>query len=521
MKNRNLLYIILFCSLVFLLRIPGLYQPLLDIDESVFSEFGNIILNGGLPYIDAVDNKPPLMYYFFTSVYYLFGQNNLIAAHIITTLIVIITGLLIYKTVFKLTQDKTPAFASLGLFLLLSHIYEPKYISTSGEVLINLPLAVSAYLFIKYRNLTAKKIYAPVISGIMLGTAIMTSYKAGILAVVFIIHCIIIMPFTEKDKTGSQILLNQLLKLTLTGISSLIPIAVILFYFKSIGNLDQFIFWGFTYNFGYIGSGSEAVPISRPLGRTAYFLFCSMPAWIPVIIFSLRRFRSKIKNEILRRDDFLFLITWTALSFYAALLGGRCYGHYFIQIILPLSILGGIAYYSIYKNTGWHKAAIVFSTLALLIFTIIRIDIDKTYEFFKIQNWHANVSYKKTGEYIKADSRNKKNKIFVWGWATPIYTYSDMRSASRFLITDFITGRTFCTPNDSDIIRKEIKGKNMDLLLEDLYNNKPSYFINTAPSDYYGYSRFPLENYPAVNKFVKDKYRLVETIDGIEIYKKI
>ena len=94
--DKNKKYILIILALIFILRIPGLYQPILDIDESVFSEFANIIIDGGLPYIDAIDNKPPLNYYFFSLVYFIFGKNNLISVHFITTLLVMLTSIFVY-----------------------------------------------------------------------------------------------------------------------------------------------------------------------------------------------------------------------------------------------------------------------------------------------------------------------------------------------------------------------------------------------------------------------------------------
>jgi hypothetical protein len=69
--NRFIKHILLLTGLIFVLRIPVLYQHIIDIDETAFSEFASIMLNGGLPYIDAVDNKPPLTYYFFYCIYVL------------------------------------------------------------------------------------------------------------------------------------------------------------------------------------------------------------------------------------------------------------------------------------------------------------------------------------------------------------------------------------------------------------------------------------------------------------------
>jgi hypothetical protein len=47
--NRITKHLLLIAGLIFILRIPVLYQHIIDIDETAFSEFASIMLNGGLP----------------------------------------------------------------------------------------------------------------------------------------------------------------------------------------------------------------------------------------------------------------------------------------------------------------------------------------------------------------------------------------------------------------------------------------------------------------------------------------
>jgi hypothetical protein len=53
---------IVIVALYVALRLPGIGVPL-DRDEGVFGYMGQLILDGGLPYRDAVDHKPPVSFY--------------------------------------------------------------------------------------------------------------------------------------------------------------------------------------------------------------------------------------------------------------------------------------------------------------------------------------------------------------------------------------------------------------------------------------------------------------------------
>ena len=502
---------LLFISIaIFILRIPGLYQPFLDIDESVFSEFANILINGGLPYVDAIDNKPPLMYYFFYYTYSIFGQANPYVIHLITTLMVIATTFGVYSLTKKI--KKNGAIVPAVVFALLMHVYEPKYISTNGETLMNLPLILSILLFFRYNY--GKHLLNLIISGLMLGIATLISYKAGLTVLTLILFLIAVRPFYEKKFD----IKNIIIQLFTLGIFSMLPLLLFVVFFYKKGIINESLYWGFLYNFKYISRG--ATNYLKIVGKSSIFIFSSISVWIIISKFYYKFFFKSDKSE--NNDNnykkmITFLFIWLLITIYSTLLGGRVYGHYFIQIVLPLSIIAGISYDLIKSK----KAIYAFWGIMIFIVsvqTVGRINIDKTYELINYSNWEANVAYKNVGNYIKDNSKSE-DKIFAWGWATPIYHYANRRPASRFLIADFISGRVFGTTNISKSVKK-INDEYFDTFLKDLKTSKPIYFVDCSSSNYYGYDRFPINNFTKLDKFIKSNYILIKSIDSINIYKK-
>lgn len=511
-------HILWIAGLVFLLRIPALYQHIIDIDETAFSEFASIILSGGIPYVDAVDNKPPLTYYFFYIVYAITGLKSLIPVHIITTFWVIITGLGVYFFGYKLSDNKTGLISAL-LFILMMHTYEPKYISTNGETLINFFLVISAYIFI-FRNSTGKSnFFLHVVSGILLGLAVMTNYKAGVLAIAFVIHSLVTGPFLSHNRLAA--VKENFVKLTITGLSSFIPVAAFAVFFKYQGNLDEALFWGFMYNFGYIESGKGAFSSLKIIWRTGYFILLTLPAWLAAAKYiseKAAQWRSsgQIRSGETDYSHMAFLVLWLCFSIYGAAIGGRGYGHYFIQIVPPLAITAAAGYTFIdrYRKTFW-----LWLIIPVIVFTASRIDILKTYELVNYPNYKSEISFKKAGEYIKSLSAYE-DKIYSWGWSTPIYYFSDRRSASRFIISDFVSGRIFGTANTSGAVRNELTDKFLPVLMDDLRRNRPLYFIDTSPSGFFGYDRFPISMFPELNSFLGNNYIRETEIDGMVLYKR-
>ncbi len=516
--NRFTKHILLIAGLIFVLRIPVLYQHIIDIDETAFSEFASIMLNGGLPYIDAVDNKPPLTYYFFYFVYALTGFKSLITVHIFTTIWVIITGICIYVFGNKLKDYKTGVVSAL-LFIFMMHTYEPKYISSNGETLINLFLVISSYVFLftGVNGLHKKSLH--VISGVLLGLGVMTNYKAGVLAMVFVVHSLITGPLLSHNRMF--VLKDNISRLLITGLSSFIPLAMFVFIFKMQGNLNEAVFWGFLYNFGYIESGKDAFSLFKIIGRTGYFILLTFPAWVAALKYlfaNIKQLRlpGGTESDETEYSYFSFLALWLCFSIYGASIGGRGYGHYFIQIVPPLALAAsaGYVYIQQYKKTVW-----LWLIIPAVIFTASRIDIIKTYELLNYPNYKSEISFRKTGEYIKSVTA-PEDKIYSWGWSTPVYYFADRRSASRFIISDFVSGRIFGTGNTSSAVRNELTEKFFPILMEDLQKNRPMYFIDTSPAGFFGYDRFPLTMYPELNSYVNSNYNRETVIDGLVIYKR-
>src|ERR1700704_5442431 len=67
-------------------RLPSLLHPQPIDDEEVYALVANEIVDGGRPYIDAVERKPPLLFWTYAAVYEVAGEYNWKALHAIAFL---------------------------------------------------------------------------------------------------------------------------------------------------------------------------------------------------------------------------------------------------------------------------------------------------------------------------------------------------------------------------------------------------------------------------------------------------
>src|SRR5713101_1186806 len=68
------------------IRLPSLLHPQPIDSEAMYSVVANEIVDGGRPYIDAVERKPPLLFWTYAAVFTIAGKFNWTALHFVAFL---------------------------------------------------------------------------------------------------------------------------------------------------------------------------------------------------------------------------------------------------------------------------------------------------------------------------------------------------------------------------------------------------------------------------------------------------
>src|SRR4026209_632739 len=68
------------------IRLPSLVHPQPIDSEGMHSVVANQIVDGGRPYIDAVERKPPLLFWTYAAIFKIAGKYNWKALHIVALL---------------------------------------------------------------------------------------------------------------------------------------------------------------------------------------------------------------------------------------------------------------------------------------------------------------------------------------------------------------------------------------------------------------------------------------------------
>src|SRR5205823_373789 len=121
------------------IRLPSLLHPQPIDSEAMYSVVANEIVDGGRPYADAVERKPPLLFWTYAAVFKIAGKFNWKALHIVALVWALCATAGLYVIGRELVDRNTGLIAAL-----FYGVFQPfwwwKNLSFDAEMLMNLPI---------------------------------------------------------------------------------------------------------------------------------------------------------------------------------------------------------------------------------------------------------------------------------------------------------------------------------------------------------------------------------------------
>ncbi len=488
---------LLFSGISSLVRIPVFFFDFFSNDEAVHIVGSFILNNGGTLYRDIVDNKPPAIYIFYLIAQILFGEG-IFSVHLFTTILII--PLIALFIALNFDREKRHMAILSGIFYIVftSAFIPTDMLATNCEIIMLL-FASIAFYFLKFGGN-----YGLFLSGLFLGFAILGKQQAAIW-----IPVPIILLYIEKYS-----LKNSLIKILLFLSSLLIPVITILFLLNA---LPEFIHWNLTHNIKYT---QNPIGIVEVIKRIFKYLIPYLIIISPLIYFFIKG-SNKIDRQILK--IYLPALILAIISIFA---GFRLFPHYFIQMIFPLSILASAYFKDINETKVYLKRFLLYCLIIVLMFNIYTL-----YFYSKKSSFieETEPAFREIPKVIKDAGlcpQNKKKDVFVYGYAPLFYYYfymeCNMLPASRFVvpqasITGYIPGNESSYNGKIDP-KKYIVEKDRELLLSDLKQNNPLIIIDTSPSGFHHWDKYPLETFNGLNAFVNTNYSKMKELNGFVIY---
>ncbi len=481
----TLLLGLLAAAPIALAHAPSFFHRVLDGDEGIYGAIAALMNTGAPLYAEGgVDNKPPGIYWVYALAFRLFGTYQMTAIHALTLIAVGATCLLIFVVGRHLASTRSGVLAAV-FYGVMTGAGNPRLLAANTEAFMMLPLTASFLLMLRRQWL---------LSGLVLAAAGAFRQSAGI--------DLLLLPFAVVYFESPAARLRAAALFVGGLIAGLLAGAVLL---AMTGSLSGFWRWTIVILTQYASSNwSPGLVWSRAQDSIIPFVLDMAVLWVAAIVWAIHWQRLAAGQRL--------IVVWLVLSGVGSLAGGHLSWHYFIQVMGPLALLSAFAVDSALRAPLRRQvAAVVAIGVAVPALAWVAYDVSAdplTYDWSPPIAQHEQVA-----AYMR-DHTQPGDRVFVWGDWAALYVESDRLPASRF--PGFLRG--FARGSDVPPENWDTAPDVWPELQADLTRNPPALIVDTAAAGWSTFAMYPMRNYPVIQNLVDAKYRLVATVDGVEIY---
>ena len=474
------------------IRLPSLLHPEPIDSEAMYSVVANEIVDGGRPYVDAVERKPPLLFWTYAAIFKIAGEFNWKALHFVALVwtLCAMSGLyLIGRELFD---------RDIGLIAALFYsVFQPwwtwKTLSFDGEMVMNLPIIWAWAIAFRQSSSRLRPELFP--AGALLGAAFLLKQPAGIAAVPLGIYL-----FLPSYRAGCR----------LTRTNSIIQATMLTGGFFTALGFVTIVLWkqGILRDAFYWTIADHDVPhVFWQKGILITLAF--LGACLPLVMGTIMACWAKGEIWAGKMPERTALLGLLAASAIGAAASARFYPHYYIQLIPPLVLLAAPYYARLWSRTmqppHWLlRPAVTYAWLALTVIAL------------SIEDWTALAPRRvpsEAGRYVSTHSA-PDNRIFVWGQNSKIYLDAERRPACRYITIFPLTGKVFGGPLPGFDTRSRILPGAWSNLERDFASHPPTYIVDAQADP--KTAEYPVRDFPILAKLLAERYQPVaRTADGV------
>jgi hypothetical protein len=336
-------------SVYVLLRINLVDIPL-DRDEGLFGYIGQVIRDGGLPYRDVIDHKPPLVHFLYALVTALV-RPEATPIHVFLHAYNFLSLLACYYLGKVVTASRSAGLWTALVFAVVSSLPSLQGFTASTEMILLLP----AVLGLVFAVQASKRPHwaRHVLSGVMGGLTVLIK-PSGLLLAVFAAGTIGAFALQEPGSWRQRV--KAFVRRGFAWTSGfLAPLAVVVVYFHHHHSFDLLVQWVVEYNIDYASQ-----PQRMGIGDSFEFMFkvvCKDA--LPAVLIAL----GTVLVLLLRRDRLgFFLGAFVCCSLIATI--PVAYSHYIAQMVPAAALAAGVGLASL---CAWlpKRSSRVATTVAL------------------------------------------------------------------------------------------------------------------------------------------------------------
>jgi len=479
---------------LFILLILVLFAPILFLkfqtDANVFAYIGRVLVDEGVPYIDAWDHKGIFIYLINALGYLVFGLKSMTGIRILELILI----LMAFLRFFTQMRKKKPVLVvfiagAFGLFT-LKYFFDGGNLTEEYGAIFSL---ISALLILKER---VKPIDMAIVGALFVVNFTIRANLIGFWAALFMFY---VAKLLLRQKTFKEILLS-FLKM---GYGALVVGLVLLGYFWLTDSFQAFIDAAFTFNFSYSDSSSSktlnAIFMSAKRYRLAIILIIG---WLLCVF---RFFKDK------KRMLELLLIFWIPIELYFSNISGKLFAHYFMMW-MPLIM------FSIIILFDGIKERFPLSNMKIIVLAFILFCPLYYVPMYKVMmDWKKVVlpATSKKMITVKHVNQNYADKsILVWGNSPFIYNETNKTSPVSYFYHSTFKYNSEVIQKISEDFADQVLEKKPDLIID---GKRPG-LLQLDRSNISEIGQGQIQNVTPFLNIIDTYYELKETYNGLSYY---
>jgi len=293
------------------------------------------------------------------------------------------------------------------------------------------------------------------------------------------------------------------------GLGFLLPVLGVLAVLHHEGSLADFLHWTIRDNFFYIGRAAARVSLAQQLGRVGGTLASQLPLLLAAL-FAVTAAREIDPSE---RTSVGFVLACLGAALVGYQLGGRFYGHYFLQVtpFVSLAAAWGLARTPLVRLRWLLRLIAPLAIVWVVGFAVINVTI-----LLPPEDDHGDVN--RAAEFIRHTTRSD-DQILLWNGSPLVALASDRPFATRFLNNTAMTGRiwgtTLMRPEATpEATRPFERPDAWRLFWQDLETAPPAFILDG------GRPHFSIAAYPRLASFVAEHYRGPHKFGALLLYRR-
>jgi 4-amino-4-deoxy-L-arabinose transferase-like glycosyltransferase len=478
--------------LTVVIRLPSLLHPRPINSEAMYSVVANEIVDGGRPYIDAVERKPPLLFWTYAAVFKVAGKFNWQALHFVALVWTLCAMAGLYVIGRELFDRNTGLIVAL-FYSVFQSWWTWKNLTFDAEMMMNLPIIWAWAIGLGGSSSRLRpELFA---AGALLGAAFLLKQPAAIAAVPLGIY--LLLPCYRASRSLTRT--SSIIHATMLTAGFFAALGLVMIVLWKQGIFREALYWTIA------GNDVPHVFWRNGMVHTLTFLGACLPLVIGAIMASWDK--GKIWAE--RTAERTAILGLLGLSAIGAAAGARFYPHYYIQLIPPLALLAAPYYARFWSRATQppHWLLRPRVTYAWLALTVIA---------FSIVHWTGLASERvpsEAGRYLFTHS-SREERIFVWGQSVQIYLDAHRRPACRYITTFPLTGYVFGGPIPGFDTRSRILPGAWPILAQDFAAHPPTYIVDVQSDP--KTTQYPIKDFPILAKLLAKGYQPVaHTAEGV------